>query len=83
VSLLLANLRAVVLLCTVLHVAVVSKSCIQEHAYYGFLPSLQPTLFPMYVHLQVSSRCGTPEELKAVIDEAHRLGLIVLMHSHN
>jgi hypothetical protein len=35
--------------------------------------------------LQVSSRCGTPEELKAMIDEAHRLGLIVLMdivHSH-
>jgi 1,4-alpha-glucan branching enzyme len=34
---------------------------------------------------QVSSRCGTPEELKAMIDEAHRLGLIVLMdivHSH-
>jgi selenocysteine lyase/cysteine desulfurase len=28
---------------------------------------------------QVSSRCGTPEELKAMIDEAHRLGMIVLM----
>ena len=36
-------------------------------------------------HPQVSSRCGTPEELKALIDEAHRLGMIVLMdivHSH-
>jgi hypothetical protein len=28
---------------------------------------------------QASSRCGTPEELKAMIDEAHRLGMIVLM----
>jgi hypothetical protein len=35
--------------------------------------------------LQASSRCGTPDELKAMIDEAHRLGLVVLMdvvHSH-
>ena len=35
--------------------------------------------------LQASSRCGTPDELKYLIDEAHRLGLIVLMdivHSH-
>lgn len=34
---------------------------------------------------QASSRCGTPEELKAMIDEAHRLGIVVLMdivHSH-
>ena len=34
---------------------------------------------------QASSRCGTPDELKAMIDEAHRLGLVVLMdivHSH-
>jgi hypothetical protein len=30
-------------------------------------------------HTQASSRCGTPEELKAMIDEAHRLGMIVLM----
>lgn len=32
-----------------------------------------------------SSRCGTPEELKHLIDEAHRLGMVVLMdivHSH-
>lgn len=32
-----------------------------------------------------SSRFGTPDELKAMIDEAHRLGLVVLMdivHSH-
>ncbi len=35
--------------------------------------------------LQASSRFGTPDELKAMIDEAHRLGMIVLMdivHSH-
>lgn len=35
--------------------------------------------------LQASSRFGTPDELKALIDEAHRLGLLVLMdivHSH-
>ena len=33
----------------------------------------------------ISSRCGTPEELKALIDRAHELGLYVLMdcvHSH-
>ena len=45
-----------------------------------------------YVHLerwpcavQASSRFGTPDELKFLIDEAHRLGLTVLMdivHSH-
>jgi 1,4-alpha-glucan branching enzyme len=29
--------------------------------------------------LQVSSGCGTPEELQAMFDEAHRLGLIMLM----
>lgn len=37
------------------------------------------------LHPQVSSRCGTPDDLKAMIDEAHRLGLFVLMdivHSH-
>ena len=34
---------------------------------------------------QASSRFGTPDELKFLIDEAHRLGLTVLMdivHSH-
>lgn len=36
-------------------------------------------------NVQASSRCGTPDDLKAMIDEAHRLGLVVLMdvvHSH-
>ena len=35
--------------------------------------------------VQASSRFGTPDELKYLIDEAHRLGLFVLMdivHSH-
>lgn len=26
-----------------------------------------------------SSRCGTPDELKSMIDRAHELGLVVLM----
>lgn len=33
----------------------------------------------------MSSRCGTPDELKALIDEAHRLGMVVfidVVHSH-
>jgi glycosidase len=33
----------------------------------------------------VSSRCGTPDELKSLIDRAHELGICVLMdivHSH-
>ena len=36
-------------------------------------------------NVQASSRFGTPDELKYLIDEAHRLGLFVLMdivHSH-
>ena len=35
--------------------------------------------------LQASSRFGTPDELKALVDEAHRLGMVVIMdivHSH-
>lgn len=37
------------------------------------------------VPLQASSRFGTPDELKALVDEAHRLGMVVIMdivHSH-
>ncbi|EFN58941.1 hypothetical protein CHLNCDRAFT_29960 [Chlorella variabilis] len=51
----------------------------QEHAYYGSFGYHVTNFFG------VSSRCGTPDELKAMIDEAHRLGLVVLMdivHSH-
>ncbi len=39
----------------------------------------------LYMDTQASSRFGTPDELKYLIDEAHRLGLFVLMdivHSH-
>ncbi len=46
---------------------------IQEHAYYGSFGYHVTNFFG------VSSRCGTPDELKAMIDEAHRLGLVVLM----
>eukprot|EP00210_Caulerpa_lentillifera_P003282 g3133.t1 len=52
---------------------------IQEHAYYGSFGYHVTNFFAP------SSRCGTPEELKAMIDEAHHLGLVVLMdivHSH-
>ena len=47
------------------------------------LPLRALTLLVLVV--QSSSRCGTPDELKALIDEVHRLGMVVLMdivHSH-
>ena len=52
---------------------------IQEHPYYGSFGYHVSNFFAP------SSRCGTPEELKALIDEAHRLGIAVIMdivHSH-
>lgn len=52
---------------------------IQEHAYYGSFGYHVTNFFA------ASSRCGTPDELKAMIDEAHRMGIVVLMdvvHSH-
>ena len=52
---------------------------IMEHAYYASF-GYQVTNF-----FAASSRYGTPEELKEMIDEAHRLGLVVLLdvvHSH-
>ncbi|ORY32704.1 glycoside hydrolase, partial [Rhizoclosmatium globosum] len=59
-------------------------NCIQlmavmEHPYYASF-GYQVTNF-----FAPSSRCGTPEELKAMIDEAHRMGITVLLdvvHSH-
>ena len=52
---------------------------IQEHPYYGSFGYHVSSFFAP------SSRFGTPEELKALIDEAHAMGLAVIMdlvHSH-
>jgi 1,4-alpha-glucan branching enzyme len=52
---------------------------IQEHPYYGSFGYHVSNFFAP------SSRFGDPEELKALIDEAHRLGIAVIMdlvHSH-
>ncbi|MGA2231215.1 MAG: alpha-amylase family glycosyl hydrolase [Tepidisphaeraceae bacterium] len=52
---------------------------IQEHPYYGSFGYHVSNFFA------VSSRFGTPEELKELIDTAHQLGLRVLLdlvHSH-
>jgi len=46
---------------------------IQEHPYYGSFGYHVSSLFA------VSSRFGTPEELKELIDEAHLLGIRVIM----
>ena len=52
---------------------------IQEHPYYGSFGYHVSSFFAP------SSRFGTPDELKHLIDEAHRLGFAVIMdivHSH-
>lgn len=52
---------------------------VQEHAYYASFGYHVTNPFA------VASRSGTPEELKALIDAAHGLGLVVLLdvvHSH-
>ena len=52
---------------------------IQEHPYYGSFGYHVSSFFAP------SSRFGTPEDLKSLIDEAHRLGIAVIMdivHSH-
>jgi len=52
---------------------------IQEHPYYGSFGYHVSSFFA------ASSRFGTPEELKQLIDEAHGLGICVIMdlvHSH-
>lgn len=53
---------------------------IQEHPYYGSFGYHVSNFFA------ASSRFGTPDELKELIDEAHRLGIAVIMdlvHSHS
>lgn len=53
---------------------------IQEHPYYGSFGYHVSNFFA------ASSRFGTPEELKELIDEAHGLGIAVVMdivHSHS
>ncbi|WP_280746213.1 MULTISPECIES: alpha amylase C-terminal domain-containing protein [unclassified Parabacteroides] len=52
---------------------------IQEHPYYGSFGYHVSSFFA------ASSRFGTPEELKELIDEAHSMGIAVIMdivHSH-
>jgi 1,4-alpha-glucan branching enzyme len=52
---------------------------IQEHPYYGSFGYHVSNLFA------VSSRFGTPDDLKALIDEAHKYNIAVIMdlvHSH-
>jgi len=51
----------------------------QEHAYYASFGYHVTNPFA------VSSRSGTPEELKSLIDAAHGMGIVVLLdvvHSH-
>jgi 1,4-alpha-glucan branching enzyme len=53
---------------------------IQEHAYYASFGYHVTNFFG------VSSRCGTPDELKYLVDKAHSMGISVLMdlvHSHS
>ncbi|KAJ0087820.1 hypothetical protein Patl1_32398 [Pistacia atlantica] len=57
----------------------VQLMAIQEHSYYASFGYHVTNFFAP------SSRCGTPDELKSLIDKAHELGLLVLMdivHSH-
>ncbi|EIW70451.1 hypothetical protein TREMEDRAFT_71305 [Tremella mesenterica DSM 1558] len=57
----------------------IQMMAIMEHAYYASF-GYQVTNF-----FAISSRFGTPEELKSLVDKAHELGLVVLLdvvHSH-
>ena len=58
---------------------VLQLMAVQEHAYYGSFGYHVTNPFA------VSSRCGTPEEFKELVDRAHGLGILVLVdivHSH-
>jgi 1,4-alpha-glucan branching enzyme len=62
-----------------LHYNAIQLMAIQEHPYYGSFGYHVSNFFAP------SSRFGTPDELKALIDTAHSLGLQVIMdlvHSH-
>ncbi|RMG92992.1 MAG: 1,4-alpha-glucan-branching enzyme, partial [Candidatus Dadabacteria bacterium] len=57
----------------------VQLMAVAEHPYYGSFGYHVSSFFA------ASSRFGTPEDLKSLVDEAHRLGLRVIMdlvHSH-
>jgi 1,4-alpha-glucan branching enzyme len=59
---------------------VLQLMAIQEHPYYGSFGYHVSNFFA------VSSRFGTPEDLKNLINEAHKLGIAVIMdivHSHS
>ena len=57
----------------------VQLMAVAEHAFYGSFG------YHVTSYFAPSSRCGTPEELKRLVDEAHALGLVVIMdlvHAH-
>jgi len=57
----------------------VQLMAVAEHAYYGSFGYHVTSPFA------VSSRCGTPDDLKRLVDAAHGLGLLVILdvvHSH-
>ncbi len=58
----------------------VQLMAIQEHPYYGSFG------YHVSNYFAVSSRFGTPDELRHLIDDAHKMGLMVIMdlvHSHS
>ena len=58
---------------------VLQVMALQEHPYYGSFGYQVSNFFAL------SSRFGTPEEFKALVDDAHRRGIAVIMdivHSH-
>ncbi len=58
---------------------VIQLMAIQEHAYYGSFG------YHVTNYFAVSSRSGTPNDLKYLIDKAHEAGIMVIMdciHSH-
>jgi 1,4-alpha-glucan branching enzyme len=57
----------------------IQMMAVQEHPYYGSFGYHVSSFF------SASSRFGTPEELKKLVDEAHQIGIAVIMdivHSH-